>query len=676
MRPEVTRQQHDLRANLGTSSSADIELIHSISVELIAEKDIQALYTKILDAAVAIMRSQFASMQTLDLERGPKGGPGELHLLSARGYSEEAIRQFEWVRSDMNTSCGISLRSGARTIITDIEEFDELADTPALAAFRQTGIRAMQTTPLLSRSGQLLGMITTHWSEPHEPSSRDLRLIDILARQAADLLERTQAEAALQTRERQLDAILGAVTDAFLCVDSGFKLTFANERCASRLDKTPAQLIGKSMYEALPYTASDTPHRELVRAMRERVVTEFEFYHELSDKWFSEKAYPTSDGGLAIYSQDITDRKRAEDLRQMLTGELSHRVKNMLATVQAIATQTLRRSTNSADFVQSFGGRIQSMSLVHSQLSNNDWKGAQLRELVCDQVKLGPIDETRVTATGPDVSLDARIVPQVAMILHELGTNSIKYGALSTPAGKIDISWTIEHDQLHMLWKEAGGPPVCAPLKRGLGTTLIEQSAKGAGGKAQMTIDVSGVAWDIRLLMPQASPTKFTVATPSSDWHRLAIVEPSERSARRILAGRKFLIVEDEPLVAMDIADLLEGAGAEVVGSTGNVTEALRYISGSVLHGVLLDANLFGSPVDEIAAELTRKGVPFAFVTGYGPLALPKAFRSALILPKPYTAQQILDGACQLVSERDDVISLKRRGVPFAQTSGAEQGAE
>lgn len=120
--------------------------------------------------------------------------------------------------------------------------------------------------------------------------------------------------------------------------------------------------------------------------------------------------------------------RESEELKKILTGELSHRVKNMLATVQAIASQTLRTCADPADFVESFGGRIQSMSRVHSQLSANDWKGTKLRDIVQDQIKLGPVDEAQISLSGPDVHLDAAAVPKMAMILHELGTNSIKYG--------------------------------------------------------------------------------------------------------------------------------------------------------------------------------------------------------------------------------------------------------
>lgn len=640
----------------------DIELLHSISVELIGEKDIRELYSKILGAAVAIMRSQFASMQMLHRDGGVSDG--KLKLLSARGYTDKAIKQFEWVDRDMCTSCGVSLRTGQRTIIPDVEQAQDLAGTETLSAFLQTGIRSMQTTPLMSRSGQLLGMITTHWDHPHNPTTRDLRLMDILARQAADLLERTKAESDLQARERQLDGILGAVTDAFVFVDAQFEIGLANACFASRFGKTPADLIGHNMWDVVPVAAGDITHLELNRAMRERTVADYDVYYEPWDRWFNEKAYPTADGGLAVYSQDITERKRADELRRMLTGELSHRVKNMLATVQAIATQTLRRSSNPKDFVDSFGGRIQSMSRVHSQLSDNEWRGAQLHEIVRHQIQDGPIDETRVTASGPDVRLDARIVPQVAMMLHELGTNSIKYGALSNATGTVAVTWTIGMNALHMLWKEQGGPVVRAPIKRGLGSTLIERSAKGAGGAAHMLIDASGISWEIKLEFPQTADTKSNSGLAAADTKRALSLETSIRPAGKPLDGNRFLVIEDEPLVAMEIVDLLEDAGALVVGTTGNAADALKLIDSTRPTAVLLDGNLHGQPVDKIAAALTRKGVPFAYVSGYGRESLPVAFATPTLLSKPFSPQQLVDVATGLVAVRLDVVRLsadKRR---------------
>ncbi len=196
----------DVSRRMLETDLSDIDLLHSISVALIGEQDRTELYGKIVDAAVSITRSQFGTIQLLCPKDDPSGHGGELQLLHHHGLSPEAAGFWQWVSPRAYSSCTQALKFGQRAIIPDFETWDEIAGTEDLLAFRRTGIRSAQTTPLLSRSGELLGMISTHWTHPHEPSQRDLRLLDILARQAADLLERTiseeqQRQTALKLRE-------------------------------------------------------------------------------------------------------------------------------------------------------------------------------------------------------------------------------------------------------------------------------------------------------------------------------------------------------------------------------------------------------------------------------------------------------------------------------------------
>ncbi|WDY60499.1 ATP-binding protein [Pseudomonas sp. PSKL.D1] len=184
---------------------SDIELLHSISVALIGEQDRQMLYRHIIDAAATITGSQFATMQVLCPPDDPSGHAGELQLLCSRGLSADAEAFWKWVNQNALSSCGLALRQGKRAVIADFEQWSDIAGTPELQAFRDAGIRAAQTTPLVSRTGRLLGMMSNHWCEPHQPSERVLRLLDILARTAADLLERTLAEEALRSREQALE---------------------------------------------------------------------------------------------------------------------------------------------------------------------------------------------------------------------------------------------------------------------------------------------------------------------------------------------------------------------------------------------------------------------------------------------------------------------------------------
>src|SRR5688572_4637146 len=180
---------------------ADTKLLQHLSAQLIEEQGTAALYETLVDAARWIMRSQCASMQVFYPERGPRG---ELRLIASRGFDDAAKRRWEWVSADAHTTCARALQTGARVITPDVARCDFMAGTADQASLLEAGIHAAQTTPLVSRTGKMLGMITTHWTEPHQPLERDLRLLDILARQAADLIERTQAEDALRESERQL----------------------------------------------------------------------------------------------------------------------------------------------------------------------------------------------------------------------------------------------------------------------------------------------------------------------------------------------------------------------------------------------------------------------------------------------------------------------------------------
>jgi GAF domain-containing protein len=173
------------------SELAATRQLQKISTQLIRASDTQVLYGEILDAAAAIMRSDFASMQMFFPERG------ELRLLAYRGFNPTAAAFWEWVRPGSGSTCSAALATGDRSIVPDIEVSVFMAGSEDLETYRQTGIRAVQSTPLVSRAGRLLGMISTHWRNPHQPSERDLHHLDVLARQAADLIERKQAELTL-----------------------------------------------------------------------------------------------------------------------------------------------------------------------------------------------------------------------------------------------------------------------------------------------------------------------------------------------------------------------------------------------------------------------------------------------------------------------------------------------
>ncbi|HEU4592354.1 MAG TPA: GAF domain-containing protein [Steroidobacteraceae bacterium] len=189
---------------------AALRSLHALSVEIAHEVDLAGSYEKLVDAAMLIMNSDFASMQEVHRNRGPLG---ELRLLTFRGLSAAAAQTWAWIRADSACPCGLACRSQQRVIVPDVEASDLPCGEAELAVYRECGIRATQSTPLISRSGQLVGVISTQWRRPHEPSERDLRLLDILARFAADLIERKFYEEDLRRREERARTLTQLLTD-------------------------------------------------------------------------------------------------------------------------------------------------------------------------------------------------------------------------------------------------------------------------------------------------------------------------------------------------------------------------------------------------------------------------------------------------------------------------------
>jgi len=189
---------------------ADSKLLQSTSAELIHEDDVDAVFTKILEAAMGLMRSDMASMQMLDESEE------QLQIVASRGFDPDFTQTLKLNDHETKSSCSAAMRTGRRVIVPDVETCEFIVGTPALEDHRKTGIRAVQSTPLLSSSGKLVGMLSTHWRAPHHPAERNLGLFDILARQAADLLERRRGEEAMQKWSTNLEEEVSRRTEELL----------------------------------------------------------------------------------------------------------------------------------------------------------------------------------------------------------------------------------------------------------------------------------------------------------------------------------------------------------------------------------------------------------------------------------------------------------------------------
>jgi len=203
--------------------------------------------------------------------------------------------------------------------------------------------------------------------------------------------------------------------------------------------------------------------------------------------------------GMTGVLLDITDRKKWEEHLELLVNELNHRVKNTLATVQSIASQTLRNADTMAEAQAVFEARLMALSRAHDILTRENWDGAEMSEIVSQA--LSPyqnLREERFHVTGPHVRLAPRMALALSMALHELATNAVKYGALSNAAGELHLTWSVDRSispaRLRLRWEEKGGPPVTPPKRRGFGSRLIERSlAQDLEGDAKIEFAPTGV---------------------------------------------------------------------------------------------------------------------------------------------------------------------------------------
>jgi two-component system CheB/CheR fusion protein len=211
--------------------------------------------------------------------------------------------------------------------------------------------------------------------------------------------------------------------------------------------------------------------------------------------------------GVVVTFVDITDRRQAEDQRNLLLQELKHRVKNALATVQSIAAQTFQHTATREEFQSIFLARLMSLARTHDLLTQRNWAAASLRDLLLLELEpyRGSMSAARFAIDGPDIQLAPRISLPLGLAFHELTTNAAKFGALSSLTGRIDIEWKIDvgEHRLRLRWTETGGPRVENPSQRGLGFRVIETGLMHElGGEARINFDPSGVECSIDIPLP------------------------------------------------------------------------------------------------------------------------------------------------------------------------------
>ncbi len=343
--------------------------------------------------------------------------------------------------------------------------------------------------------------------------------------------------------------------------------------------------------------------------------------------------------------RDISAEKEEAAQREGLVAELDHRVKNVLASVQSLAAQSARRTVSLEAFLKTFFGRLEAMAAAHTLLTATRWRGAEIGQVAA--AELGGLAQGQARWEGPDIVLSPRATHALTLALHELGANAVKYGALSTETGRIEVTWRASPGGgFELVWTERNGPIVTPPTRRGFGSTLLERvTGRELGGSARLDFRPEGLravlsaGVDALAIDPEAGAAGEPESAEGEDGESLAGASHGGLTDADI-RGVRILIVEDAVLLALELEAGLIECGASVVATAADIGEATRMLALD-FDAAVLDANLNGASVTPVAEALARRGVPFIFATGYGDANAAPAGFSAPVVRKPYNVRQI-----------------------------------
>lgn len=335
------------------------------------------------------------------------------------------------------------------------------------------------------------------------------------------------------------------------------------------------------------------------------------------------------------------ERLRAWEHEQLLMAELDHRVKNTLANIQALVTQTSRSANSLGDFTAGLDSRIRSMSRTHSLLTKSRWEGVSIESLLQEELDAYRMQHGEITLSGPNVSLTPKAALALSLATHELATNAAKYGALSIATGRLEVLWQMAPDgALHLVWRESEGPVVTEPKRRGFGSTLIERAlAMETGGTSALSFPATGVICTIVVPATALHLTPGPAAAPIPP----ASIEAGGDPGAEVRPAQRILVVEDSALVLMEIEDAIGDVGWQMVGPAMRLDEALALVRTEQIDAALFDVNLDGEMSWEAAAIAQDRGIPFVFTTGYDSNSMiPARFAEQKIVPKPFKRGDIV----------------------------------
>ncbi len=376
-------------------------------------------------------------------------------------------------------------------------------DAPSIGADMADALRRRQPVQTSGRFRDACGrwrMLTTDAEPRRSQDGTFLGMVGV----NIDVTERDEAERAIFASEQRFRLVFEAAPSGMLLTDPGGAVRMVNAQAERLFGYTRHELVGLPAEQLMPGHAvtpiQDDRADDHASAAGWKGSTEITAVRKDGSVFPAEMVLTLVPGGEGLCLTaiiDISERRAAERQRDLLLAELNHRVKNTLAVVQGIAHQTFKREDVSDELYRAFEGRLSALAAAHDMLTRTSWSQARLHELADEALGVGASHRSRIELSGPPLTLDPRAALAIAMALHELSTNAVKYGALSNDSGRVRVQWSIADggaDRFILHWIETDGPPVVTPQKRGFGSQLIERIlASELDGRVELRFQPEGV---------------------------------------------------------------------------------------------------------------------------------------------------------------------------------------
>ncbi len=458
-----------------------------------------------------------------------------------------------------------------------------------------------------------------------------------------DLTQQKQAAADLARSEERYRGLTEAISSVVWTADATGAIEDM-QHWSEITGQTVEQYREFGWIDVLHPDDRETTRANWIRAIDNRLPLDIEYRVRNRNgryRWYHARGAPVLDADGSVREWigicfDIDERKAAATRQLLLMSELDHRVRNILASIQSMVSLTGAGAASKEEYAALLQGRIGAMARTHGLLSRQTWHGATLMQIVQDEIAPFAASPDSISVEGdPEFTLRPKNALDFALVIHELMTNAAKYGALSVPGGRLSISWRIDQGtgMLVFRWRETRGPPVKKSNRRGFGSRLIGTVFNASIGRTARC-DFLSEGLSCTLTMP--SQTLATRRQRQQDE-----IVGAANPASSMPEGR-ILIVEDEPLIAMELHRLLSQAGLDVSGPAGTLEQALDLAGDQTLTGAIIDINLGSDTSYPVADRLCDIGLPVIFVTGYGAEIIPERFASQTVLQKPIEPHELL----------------------------------